>query len=68
MPKDILVQQHLLPEMKLLRVAYGPRGGADLFVCMTSPMEVCPKCATPSCGKGFPTVKKLDGLGDGSVC
>src|SRR5690606_18733199 len=48
MPSDILAQQHLLPEMKLLSVRRGPRGGIDMLVEMTSEMEVCPKCATPS--------------------
>ena len=43
MPKDILAQQHLLPEMKLIRVRKGPRGGVDFFVHMTSEMEVCPR-------------------------
>lgn len=48
MPKDILAQQHLLPEMKLLEVRRGPRGGVDFVVRLTSKMEVCPKCASPS--------------------
>lgn len=48
MPSDILAQQHLLPEMKLLNVRRGPRGGLDMVVEMTAKMEVCPKCATPS--------------------
>ncbi|MCG8670818.1 MAG: ISL3 family transposase, partial [Pseudomonadales bacterium] len=48
MPKDILAQHHLLPEMKLLSVAHGPHGGVDFLVCLTSAMEVCPKCASPS--------------------
>jgi transposase len=48
MPSDILAQQHLLPEMKLLNVRRGPRGGLDMVVEMTATMEVCPKCATPS--------------------
>ncbi|HSC86225.1 MAG TPA: ISL3 family transposase [Polyangiaceae bacterium] len=48
MPKDILAQQYLLPEMKLLEKRRGPRGGVDLVVEMTSELEVCPRCATPS--------------------
>ncbi len=48
MPSDILAQQYLLPEMKLLNVRRGPRGGTDLAVEMTAKMEVCPRCATPS--------------------
>lgn len=48
MPNDILAQQHLLPEMKLMTVRRGPRGGMDMVVCMTAEMEVCPRCATPS--------------------
>ena len=48
MPKDILAAQMLLPEMKMLGVRRGPGGGVDTVVEMTSPVEVCPRCATPS--------------------
>ena len=48
MPEDILAQHHLLPEMKLLDVRRGAHGGTDFVVCMTSGLEVCPKCALPS--------------------
>jgi len=48
MPKDILAQQHLLPEMKLIRVEEGPAGGVDFVVYLTSKMEVCPRCASRS--------------------
>ncbi len=47
MPEDILAQHLLLPEMKLLGVRKVALG-VDLVVEMTSRMEVCPKCATPS--------------------
>ena len=31
MPSDIHAQQHLLPEVKLITVRRGPRGGVDLY-------------------------------------
>jgi transposase len=34
--------------MRLLRSGRGPRGGVDLYVEMTSGLEVCPRCAAPS--------------------
>jgi transposase len=48
MPEWSLAQQFMLPEMRLLRARRGPRGGQDWLVEMTSVMEVCPRCATPS--------------------
>jgi transposase len=48
MPEDIVAQHHLLPEMKLLEARRGAHGGLEFVVCMTSELEVCPRCATPS--------------------
>lgn len=48
MPEDIVAQHHLLPEMKLLEVRRGAHGGLEFVVRMTSELEVCPRCATPS--------------------
>ena len=48
MPEDIVAQHHLLPEMKLLETRRGAHGGLEFVVRMTSTMEVCPRCATPS--------------------
>jgi transposase len=48
MPEDILAQHHLLPEMKLLEVRRRSHSGIDFVVCMTSLLEVCPRCAAPS--------------------
>lgn len=48
MPKDILAAHQLLPEMKFIKQRRSPRGGVDFFVEMTSRMEVCPRCASPS--------------------
>jgi len=48
MPEDIVAQHHLLPEMKLLEARRGAHGGLEFVVRMTSELEVCPRCATPS--------------------
>lgn len=48
MPEDIVAQHHLLPEMKLLAARRGAHGGLEFVVRMTSEVEVCPRCATPS--------------------
>src|SRR6187551_3725321 len=48
MPEDIVAQHHLLPEMKLLETRRGAHGGLEFVVRMTSELEVCPRCATPS--------------------
>jgi len=48
MPEDIVAQHHLLPEMKLLEARRGAHGGLEFVVQMTSELEVCPRCATPS--------------------
>ena len=44
-----LAQGFLLPELRLLQTAYAKGSGSmELRVEKTSPMEVCPRCATPS--------------------
>ena len=48
MPRESLAQLQLLPEMELIRVSRGPTGATDFVVRMTSGVEVCPRCATPS--------------------
>jgi len=49
MPAESLAQGLLLPELRLLKTRdpWGS-GKMELTVEKTSPMEVCPKCATPS--------------------
>jgi transposase len=48
MPESSLADYHLLPEMELSSVGRGPRGRWEFRAKKTSPMEVCPRCATPS--------------------
>ena len=49
MPHQRLAQGLLLPELRLIRtVAAKGAGLVELYVEKTSPMEVCPRCATPS--------------------
>ncbi|HEV8246182.1 MAG TPA: ISL3 family transposase [Polyangiaceae bacterium] len=38
----------VLPELLLLNVRRARHGGSELFAEKVSPMEVCPRCATPS--------------------
>lgn len=49
MPHESLAQGLLLPELRLLKTVYAKGSGyTELWVEKTSPMEVCPRCATPS--------------------
>jgi hypothetical protein len=49
MPEELLTRRLLLPELSLRRTWFKPGGArTHLAVEKTSPMEVCPRCATPS--------------------
>jgi hypothetical protein len=48
MALDGLIRYLLLPELRLLEQRKSERGGSEFFAEKVSPMEVCPRCATPS--------------------
>jgi len=48
MALDGLSRYLVLPELLLLKVRAARHGGTELFAEKVSPMEVCPRCATPS--------------------
>ena len=48
MALDGLSRYLVLPELLLLKVRPARHGGTELFAEKISPMEVCPRCATPS--------------------
>jgi transposase len=48
MAQEGFISYLLLPELRLLKVLKGARNGTEFYAEKTSPMEVCPKCATPS--------------------
>lgn len=48
MTHEGFIRYLLLPELRLLGTRKGVAGGTEFFVEKTSPMEVCPRCATPS--------------------
>jgi hypothetical protein len=48
MAHDGFIRYLLLPELRLLETRKGASGGVEFFVEKTSPMEVYPRCATPS--------------------
>ena len=47
MALDGLSRYLVLPELLLLKVRAARHGGTELFAEKVSPMEVCPRCATP---------------------
>ena len=48
MPEEILARFALLPELKMIHIAREKHSALVIRVEKTSPMEVCPRCATPS--------------------
>src|SRR5687767_3247781 len=48
MAQEGFIRYLLLPELRLLDVRRSEANATEFFAEKTSPMEVCPKCATPS--------------------
>ena len=48
MTHEGFIRYVLLPELQLLKTRASATGGTEFFAEKVSPMEVCPKCATPS--------------------